>query len=56
MYKFKPTMFLLHQTPKELDPKVELSVLEGLLKSLEKDENYEVAQIALNRINRIQHR
>ena len=53
MYKFKHKRFLLNQNTKELDPKVELSVLEDLIKSLKKNENYEVAEIALERINEI---
>jgi protein-arginine kinase activator protein McsA len=50
---FYKKKFILNQPIKEVDPKVELLVLEEMLTGLIKDENYEVAATAYNRIKSI---
>ena len=45
--------FILKQSTKDLDPKIEIGVLEELLKQMELNENYEMAGIIYNRIERI---
>ena len=50
---FYKKKFLLNQPIKEVDPKVELLVLEDMLRRLEKEENYELAATVFNKIKNI---
>ena len=50
---FRNKKFQLNQKIKKLDPKVELLVLEGMLKRAEKEENYELCIIIISRTEKV---
>ena len=50
---FRNKKFQLKQKIKKLDPKVELFVLEGMLKRAEKEENYELCIIIISRTEKV---
>jgi hypothetical protein len=52
--KYSPNRkFILNQFANDLDPKVEISVLKCLLKQMEIEENYEVAELVYRRLEDI---
>lgn len=52
MFFYKKKL-LLNQPNKKVDPKIELLVLEDMLRRLEKEENYELAATVFSRMERI---
>ena len=53
MVVIKKKKFLLNQPIKKLDPKVELFVLEDMLKRAEREERFELCCIIFNRMEQI---
>ena len=50
---FRKKKFLLNEKTPNINPNVEISVLNGLLQSVLLEENYEMAEVIRSRIERI---